>query len=124
MDNIISRFPGNICSVIEKPDRFFVDFIDQNPLFSNFISFKKLMPCPFTGPKNFCAGPIFLSQSQNLTAFMPYPFTGPKMFCAGPNILCQPKNLTAFCASSKTFCAGTKTNFTVQIIFLSGTKCL
>jgi len=23
---------------------------------------------------------------------MPCPFTGPKMFCAGPNILCQPKN--------------------------------
>ena len=34
---------------------------------------------------------------------MPCPFTGPKMFCAGPNILCQPKNLTAFSASSKTF---------------------
>ena len=34
--------------------------------------------------------------------FMPCPFTGPKMFCAGPNILCQPKNLTAFSASSKT----------------------
>ena len=27
---------------------------------------------------------------------MPCPFTGPKIFCAGPNILCQPKNLTAF----------------------------
>ena len=34
---------------------------------------------------------------------MPYPFTGPKMFCAGPNFLSQPKNLTAFSASSKTF---------------------
>ena len=34
---------------------------------------------------------------------MPCPFTGPKMFCAGPNILYQPKNLTAFSASSKTF---------------------
>ena len=34
---------------------------------------------------------------------LPCPFTGPKMFCAGPNILCQPKNLTAFSASSKTF---------------------
>ena len=27
---------------------------------------------------------------------MPCPFTGPKMFCAGPNFLSQPKNLTAF----------------------------
>ena len=34
---------------------------------------------------------------------MPCPFTGPKMFCAGPNYLSQPKNLTAFSGSSKTF---------------------
>ena len=34
---------------------------------------------------------------------MPCPFTVPKMFCAGPNFLSQPKNLTAFSASSKTF---------------------
>ena len=34
---------------------------------------------------------------------MPCPFTGPKMFCAGQNFLSQPKNLTAFSASSKTF---------------------
>jgi hypothetical protein len=31
------------------------------------------------------------------------PFTGPKMFCAGPNFLSQSKNLIAFSASSKTF---------------------
>ena len=34
---------------------------------------------------------------------MPCPFTSLKMFCAGPNFLRQPKNLTAFSASSKTF---------------------
>ena len=34
---------------------------------------------------------------------MPCPFTGPKMFCAGPNSLSQPKTLTTFSASSKTF---------------------
>ena len=34
---------------------------------------------------------------------MPCPFTGPKIFCAGPNFLSQPKNLTAFSASLKTF---------------------
>ena len=34
---------------------------------------------------------------------MPCPFTGPKMFCASPNVLSQPKNLTAFSALSKTF---------------------
>ena len=43
---------------------------------------------------------------------MPCPFTGPKMFCADPNFLSQPHNLTAFSAPSKTFCAGTETNFT------------
>ena len=34
---------------------------------------------------------------------MPCPFTGPKMFCAGPNFLSQPQNLTGFGASSITF---------------------
>ena len=34
---------------------------------------------------------------------MPFPFTGCKMFSAGPNFLSQPKNWTAFSASSKTF---------------------
>ena len=32
---------------------------------------------------------------------MPCPFTGPKMFCAGPNFLSQPKNLFTFCARQK-----------------------
>jgi hypothetical protein len=27
------------------------------------------MPCPFTGPKNFCDGPIFLSKTKSLIAF-------------------------------------------------------
>ena len=61
------------------------------------------MPCPFTGPKMFCAGPNFLSEPKNLNALMPCPFIGPKMFCADPNFLSQHKNLTAFSASSKTF---------------------
>ena len=43
--------------------------------------------CPCLKPKN----------------LMPCPFTGPKMFCADLKILSQPKNLTAFSASSKTF---------------------
>ena len=34
----------------------------------------------------------------NMT-LMPCPFTGPKMFCACPNFLSQPKNLTASSAS-------------------------
>ena len=36
--------------------------------------------------------------SQNL---MPCPFTGPKMFWAGPNFLCQIKNLFTYCARQK-----------------------
>jgi hypothetical protein len=40
---------------------------------------------------------------QEKNILMPCPFTGPKMFCAGPNFLSQPKNLTAVCAFSKTF---------------------
>ena len=43
---------------------------------------------------------------------LPCPFTGPKMFCADPNFLIQPKNLTAFSASSKTFVPAQKNNFT------------
>jgi hypothetical protein len=35
--------------------------------------------------------------------FMPCPFTGPKMFCAGQNVLSHSKNLIAFSAFSKTF---------------------
>ena len=34
---------------------------------------------------------------------MPCPFTGPKMFCAGPNFLRQPKNLFTYCGSHKHF---------------------
>ena len=34
---------------------------------------------------------------------MPCPFTDPKMFCAGPNFLSHSKNLTPFSASSITF---------------------
>ena len=41
---------------------------------------------------------------QIYKALMPCPFTGPKMFCARPNFLSQPKNLTAFSASSKRLC--------------------
>jgi hypothetical protein len=34
---------------------------------------------------------------------LPCPFKGPKLFCAGSNFLSQPKNLTAFSVSSKPF---------------------
>ena len=41
--------------------------------------------------------------AQKLNLLMPCHFTGHKMFCAGPNFLSQPKNLTAFSASTKPF---------------------
>ena len=34
---------------------------------------------------------------------MPHPFTSSQMFCAGPIFLSQPKNLTAYSASEKHF---------------------
>ena len=34
---------------------------------------------------------------------MPCPFTGPKMFCAGPKFLCQTTNLFTYCGSHKHF---------------------
>ena len=34
---------------------------------------------------------------------MPCPFTGPKIFCAGPNFLCQNKKLFTYCGSHKHF---------------------
>jgi len=63
-------------------------------------------------------------KKQKLQLLMPCPFKGPKMFCAGPNVLSQPKNLTAFSASSKTFVQAQKTILLNANDFLSGTKCL
>ena len=53
----------------------------------------------------YCARPKLFVPDQKMIffVFMPCPYAGPKMFCAGPNFLSQPKNLTAFSASSKTF---------------------
>ena len=61
---------------------------------------------------------------------MPCPFTGPKMFCAGPNSLSQPKNLIAFSASLKTFVPAQKPILLIinhllvwHKIFVTGTIC-
>ena len=53
---------------------------------------------------------------------MPCPFTGPKMFCAGPNFLSQPKNVNAFSASSSTFVPAQKSILLNANHLLSGTK--
>jgi len=61
---------------------------------------------------------------------MPRPFTGPKMFCAGPNYLSKSQNLTVFSASSKTFVTSKKPIllnashlFVRQKMFLTCTIC-
>ena len=51
----------------------------------------------------------FIRYFHQSRILMPCPFTGPKMFCASPNFLSQPKNLTAFSASSKSFVPAQKT---------------
>jgi 2-keto-4-pentenoate hydratase/2-oxohepta-3-ene-1,7-dioic acid hydratase in catechol pathway len=62
---------------------------------------------------------------------MPCPFTGPKIFCAGPNFLNQPKNLTAFRASKKPFVPAKKQTILLNVnhffvwhkMFVTGTIC-
>ena len=45
-----------------------------------------------------------VKQKMVRRTFLPCPFTGPKMFCASPNYLSQPKNLTVLLSAfSKTF---------------------
>ena len=49
--------------------------------------------------------------SKRKYRLMSCPFTGPKMFCAGPNFLSQTKNLFMYCTrlyQSQTFCARQK----------------
>jgi hypothetical protein len=79
---------------------------------------------PFTLPASTLPKQYFES------SLMPCPFTGPKMFCAGPNFLSQHKNLNAFSASSKTFVPAQKPIllnenhfFVWQKMFVTGTMC-
>ena len=47
---------------------------------------------------------------------MPRPFTGPKMFCAGPNFLSQSQNLIAFSAGTKINFTECKSSFCLATI--------
>ena len=40
--------------------------------------------------------PLVVYMQVPKNSVMPCPFTGPKMFCAGPNVLCQTKNLFTY----------------------------
>ena len=69
------------------PNKYSVEFLEKASIFVKFRyseKAKKIWPIfhPF---------------------LMPCPFTGPKMFCAGPNFLCRTKNLFTYCASHKHF---------------------
>ena len=41
------------------------------------------------------------TSSMKKERLLPCPFTGPKMFCASPNFLCRTKNLFTYCARTK-----------------------
>ena len=53
---------------------------------------------------------------MNKRVLMPCPFTGPKMFCAGPNILSQPKNLTASSTICKVVKTGNTVNLNLKFL--------
>ena len=46
---------------------------------------------------------LYLAHHLLTYLLMPCPFTGPKMFWAGPNLLCQTKHLLTYCGSHKHF---------------------
>ena len=51
--------------------------------------------------------------------FMPCPFTGPKNFWAGPNFLCHSKNLFTYCGSQNHFCSRQTDNLhSVKLVFV------
>ena len=56
---------------------------------------------------------------------MPCPFTGPEMFWAGPNFLCRTKNLFAYCGSHKHFVLEKKDALhSVKLVFVPAQKFL
>ena len=61
-----------------------------------------LMPCPFTGPKMFCAGPIFLCQTKIFFTYC----GSHKNFVPDKKMICIQKN--CFLCRHKSFWRGTK----------------
>ena len=71
---------------------------------------------------NFIPRHFFSSTGHNL---LPCPFTGPKMFWAGPNFLCQTKNLFIYCGSHKHFVPDKKDDLhSVKLVFVPAQKFL
>ena len=71
----------------------------------------------FTGPRLFCEGSNFLSLSKNVIAFMRCPFTDPKKFWAGPIFLYHTKNWFTYHASPILFVSDQKMIFTHALSF-------
>ena len=77
-----------------------------------------------TGKSSFGCHNLSTNFSSGLKKIMPCPLTGPKMFCAGPNFLSQPKNLFTYCASQR-FCARQKDDLhSVKLVFVPAQKFL
>jgi hypothetical protein len=64
----------NVCGAELKPGslQHHINRCDQNLAFQTLVALNlavinelRLMPCPFTGPKMFCAVPNFLCQTKN-----------------------------------------------------------
>ena len=69
-----------------KTDMFDIKFFD-------YLKILKFFEIKFVGTL----------KSQTVARLMPCPFTGPKMFWAGPNFLRQTKNLFTYCSSHNHF---------------------
>ena len=56
---------------------------------------------------------------------MPCPFTGPKIFWAGPNFLRQTKKFIYILWQSQTFCARQKEDlYSIEVVFVPAQKFL
>ena len=89
-----SLFGTQLARNQQKLTNIFDDVLGFVHSMAKTIMKKCLMPCPFTGPKMFCACPNFLSQPKNYLHIVPL-----------TNILCQTKRCFAF--SKIGFCAST-----------------
>ena len=69
--------------------------------------------------------PFQMEEPQPWRKLMPCPFTGPKFFCDGPNFFEPTQKFNCIQRLFKKFCGGRKINSTEwKIIFLTGTKYL
>ena len=64
---------------------------------------------------------LALTDKNTQVRFLPCPFTGPKMFCAGPNFWASPK-MNGLVPLQKLLCRHKNQFYWMQIIFLSGTN--